>query len=55
MADEFGAGRAEVLAHDHVLSGLGGRTVEQALSAGIPAKQIWREVCEAFEIPPERR
>ncbi|MDT8914292.1 DUF3046 domain-containing protein [Amycolatopsis sp. PS_44_ISF1] len=55
MADEFGAGRAEVLASDHVFSGLGGRTVEQALGSGISPKQIWREVCEAFDIPPERR
>ncbi|MET7996219.1 DUF3046 domain-containing protein [Amycolatopsis sp. NPDC005232] len=55
MADEFGPGRAEVLAQDHVLSGLGGKTVDQALAAGISAKQIWREVCEAFDIPSERR
>lgn len=55
MADEFGPGRAAVLAQDHVLSGLGGKTVDQALAAGIPAKQIWREVCEAFDIPAERR
>ncbi|MBB4685010.1 DUF3046 domain-containing protein [Amycolatopsis jiangsuensis] len=55
MTDEFGAARADVLSQDHVLSGLGGRTVEQALAAGVPAKEIWREVCVAFEIPPERR
>ncbi|HVW45370.1 MAG TPA: DUF3046 domain-containing protein [Amycolatopsis sp.] len=55
MADEFGPGRAETLAKDHVLSSLGGRTVEEALAAGVPAKEIWREVCEAFEIPAERR
>ncbi|HET6499276.1 MAG TPA: DUF3046 domain-containing protein [Amycolatopsis sp.] len=55
MADEFGSVRAEVLAKDHVLSGLGGRTVEQALSAGIPAKEIWREVCVEFDVPAERR
>jgi hypothetical protein len=55
MADEFGPGRAQVLSRDHVLSGLGGRTVDQALGAGIPAKEVWREVCAAFEVPPERR
>ncbi|WP_033293404.1 DUF3046 domain-containing protein [Amycolatopsis jejuensis] len=55
MAEEFGAGRAEVLAKDHVFSGLGGRTVEEALTAGVSAKEIWREVCVAFEVPPERR
>lgn len=55
MADEFGPGRAEVLAKDHVFSGLGGRTVEQALAAGVSAKEIWREVCQAFDVPVERR
>jgi hypothetical protein len=55
MAEEFGPGRADVLAKDHVLSGLGGRTVEQALAAGVPAKEIWREVCLAFDVPAEHR
>ncbi|CAM3000560.1 DUF3046 domain-containing protein [Saccharomonospora xinjiangensis] len=55
MAEEFGPTRAETLASDHVLSGLGGRTVEAALSDGVPAKEIWREVCAEFDIPAERR
>jgi DUF3046 family protein len=55
MAEEFGPGRAEMLAKDHVFSGLGGRTIEQALAAGVPAKEIWREVCQAFDVPVERR
>jgi Protein of unknown function (DUF3046) len=55
MADEFGPGRAEVLAKDHVFSSLGGRTVDEALAAGMPAKEIWREVCAAFDVPAERR
>ncbi|GAA4528695.1 DUF3046 domain-containing protein [Amycolatopsis samaneae] len=55
MAEEFGPGRAETLSKDHVFSGLGGRTVEQALAEGTSAKEIWREVCAAFDVPPERR
>jgi hypothetical protein len=55
MAEEFGPGRAQVLARDHVLSALGGRTVDQALTAGISAKDVWREVCDAFDVPRERR
>ncbi|AGM04916.1 hypothetical protein ED92_27700 [Amycolatopsis sp. MJM2582] len=55
MADEFGPGRAETLSRDHVFGELGGRTVEQALDAGTSAKDVWRAVCDAFEIPPERR
>jgi hypothetical protein len=55
MAREFGEVRADMLARDHVFSSLGGRTVDQALEAGQPPKEIWRAVCEVFEVPPERR
>lgn len=55
MAEEFGEIRAEMLAQDHVLSSLGGRTVDQALDAGMFPKEVWGAVCEAFEIPYERR
>ncbi|WP_040919144.1 DUF3046 domain-containing protein [Saccharomonospora glauca] len=55
MAEEFGQVRAATLASDHVLSGLGGRTVDQALDDGVPAKEIWRAVCAEFDIPVERR
>ncbi|GAA0540628.1 hypothetical protein GCM10011581_38160 [Saccharopolyspora subtropica] len=55
MAEEFGRVRAEMLAQDHVLSSLGGRTVDQALEAGMSTKEVWQAVCEAFEIPLERR
>lgn len=55
MAEEFGAVRAETLASDHVLSALGGRTVNQALASGVPAKEVWRAVCAEFDVPAERR
>ncbi|ASO22137.1 hypothetical protein FHR81_004854 [Actinoalloteichus hoggarensis] len=55
MAQEFGRVRAEMLARDHVFSELGGRTVDQALEAGVEPRQVWRSVCEAFDIPSERR
>ncbi len=55
MADEFGEIRADMLARDHVFSSLGSRTVDQALEAGVSAKEIWRAVCDAFEVPPDRR
>ena len=55
MAREFGEVRADMLARDHVFSSLGGRTVDQALEAGQPPKEIWRAVCEVFEVPLERR
>ncbi|GAA3851243.1 DUF3046 domain-containing protein [Saccharothrix violaceirubra] len=55
MANEFGQVRAELMASDHVLSALGGRTPDQALDEGIPAKEIWVAVCDAFEVPEHRR
>ncbi len=55
MDEEFGPVRAAALAHDHVFAELGGRTVDQALEAGLDAKHVWSVVCTAFDIPPERR
>lgn len=55
MAQEFGEIRADMLARDHMFSSLGNRTVDQAIAAGMPAKEVWRAVCETFDVPPERR
>ena len=55
MSDEFGSVRARSLATDHVFAELGGRTVDQALEAGWDPRDVWRAVCVAFEVPPERR
>ena len=55
MSREFGGVRADMLARDHVFSSLGGRTVDQALEAGVEPKSIWLAVCDAFEVPQERR
>lgn len=55
MSEEFGEVRAEMLASTHVLAGLGGRTVDEALGTGLEPKTAWRAVCEEFEVPPERR
>ncbi len=55
MAGEFGQVRAEMIARDHVLSSLGGRSADDALEAGIGPKEVWLAVCEAFEVPANRR
>lgn len=55
MSDEFGDARAGSIARDHVFADLGGRTVDEALAAGMPAQRVWLAVCEAFDVPPERR
>lgn len=55
MAEEFGALRAGALARDHVFAELGDRTVEDALEAGIDPREVWRVVCETFDVPRDRR
>ncbi len=55
MANEFGQVRAEMVARDHVMAALGGRTADEALEAGLPPKEIWLAVCEAFDVPEHRR
>jgi hypothetical protein len=54
MRAEFGTAYADSFAHDFVLTELGGRTVEQALAAGVDAKTVWRAVCTAMEWPPSK-
>lgn len=55
MADHFGEAYADSFARDHVMSELGGRTVHEALDAGWPAKEVWRVVCVAMEVPADKR
>ncbi|GGU57454.1 DUF3046 domain-containing protein [Streptomyces lavendofoliae] len=55
MADHFGEVYAESFARDHVMSELGGRTVYQALDAGWEAKDVWRAVCAAMDVPADKR
>jgi hypothetical protein len=55
MTDHFGSGYSDTFARDHVMAGLGGRTVHQALDAGWEAKDVWRVVCTAMDVPNEKR
>ena len=55
MDDEFGESYSRSLAHDHTLLALGDRTVEEAIEAGIPAREVWDAVCEAMDVAPEHR
>ncbi len=55
MEGEFGAVRAASLSRDHVFAQLGGRTVEEALEAGIDPREVWLAVCEVYDVPAARR
>lgn len=55
MRAQFGETYADSFARDHVMSELGGRTVMEALEAGWEAKDVWRAVCAAMDVPTARR
>jgi len=38
-----------------VLAGVGGRTADQALAAGVPPRQVWLAMCDVQDVPAERR
>lgn len=53
VAEEFGAfGR--VLVRDTVIVELGNRTPDEALAAGLSARDVWIALCRAQEVPPQR-
>ncbi|WP_189133062.1 DUF3046 domain-containing protein [Wenjunlia tyrosinilytica] len=55
MRAHFGEAYADSFARDHVMSQLGGRTVMEALDAGWDAKDVWRAVCAAMDVPASKR
>ena len=55
VADEFGEGYGRVLTSDLVLGSLGGHTAEQALGRGHTIREVWLALCEATDVPAERR
>jgi hypothetical protein len=55
MEAALGPTYARSWAKQQVLSGLGERTVEQALAEGWDAKRVWREVWKALELPARDR
>jgi hypothetical protein len=55
MLAHFGPLRAPSVAQDHVFSALGGRTVDQAIEAGVDPKRVWMVVCDTFEVPESLR
>ena len=47
----FGPDYARSWARDFSLSALDGRTVEQAIAAGIETREIWEAVCGVVDVP----
>jgi hypothetical protein len=55
MDARFGPAYSRSIAADQVLPQLGGRTIDDALKAGVDAKSVWQAVCDAFEVPARLR
>lgn len=51
VVDEFGSGYGQALLTDLVLAELGGRTAREALSAGIPPREVWIALCRETGVP----
>lgn len=55
MEAQFGPAYADSFARDFVVTGLDGRTVHEALEAGVDPKDVWRAVIDALELPRSLR
>lgn len=53
--DEAMGARADTFARDQVLATLGDRTVEEALAHGVDARDVWRGVHAALDLPARLR
>lgn len=52
--DEFGVVQGRMLVRELVIDELTGRTADQALSAGVPAGDVWFALCRANDVPKSR-
>lgn len=55
LEKHLGSGYAAVWAEQIALAELDGRTVTEALAAGVPGKTIWRAVWAQLELPASER
>lgn len=55
VAAEFGEQYGRALLRDLVIDELGNRTCDEALAAGARERDVWFALCEAMEVPVERR
>lgn len=54
VEDEFGSARANWIVQSQVLPGTG-KTSEELIESGVDPREAWRGLCDAFDIPEERR
>lgn len=54
VVERFGSVRGASLLVDHVLTGLGGRTAEQAIEDGVDPRDVWWALCADFDVPRDQ-
>lgn len=52
---EFGEAYGRVVVRDLVLPSLGGASADEALAAGVRPREVWLALCEATDVPEQRR
>jgi hypothetical protein len=55
LEGELGSAYAHAWAGQHVMAALDGRTVQEALEAGVAPKAVWRAVAETLSLPESQR
>jgi hypothetical protein len=55
MEQVLGPAYAPVWARQQVITALEGRTVDQALAAGVTPKVVWRAVADVLDLPASLR
>lgn len=55
MELHLGGTYSRMWADSQVIAGLGGRTAQQALEAGVAPKTVWRAVHDYLELPARER
>lgn len=56
LVDEvFGRGYGRTLADDQMLTALGDRTAAQAVEAGVEPRVVWHALCDAMDVPDDKR
>jgi len=55
VSDEFGEAYGRVVTNDLVLGDIGGLTAEQGIKAGVDVRAIWLAICDASDVPANRR
>ena len=55
MDDALGPAYARSWASMYVIGDLGSRTVDDALAAGVPPKEVWAAVWRVLELPQTKK